>query len=708
MTHNLSDVILRLRLYFERTPMFIAIRHALTLMIPFILLGSFAILCANLPFPNYKAFMLEYFGPHWDTFFVRTYNATFGIMSIVTTINISYLYVSDITKHSKSSADPLIGSILSLSCFIALIGIDGSDFNVSQFGATGLFSAIIITIIALKLYTKASTIKRLSLSLYTEGANPLFSNALKSIFPACVTLLPFLLLGSIIDSLGYDNISQQLSNFQLILFTNAGDTLIAAVLFTLSIQFFWFFGIHGNNMLEYVSQNLYAPAVLNNQAAIMAGEQANQILTKPFFDTFVTIGGSGATLSLLIAIFIWSKSKNVRRHGKMSLIPSLFNINELVLFGLPIVIEPIFLIPFLLVPLILTVTSYLAISIGLVPFTQQEVTWTTPIFLSGFLVTGSIKGSILQLLNLVIGIYIYKPFLKSNEDLAVKRDLNNYSRLLALYKENELSGHSQWLSKRSVETGNIARVIITELEIALKNNELMMHYQPQFNTSNEVIGLESLLRWEHNRYGYIYPPLILSLAEEGELNDALGAWIIDRVIQDTKRLEILGYTTLTNSINLSAVQLESPNVVHYILDQIAKYQLNTKQISIEITEHVALSSNPLIHEALLFLNDSDIKLSMDDFGMGHSSLMYLKSHKFDTIKLDGSLVKDIVNNKISQEIVSSIYYLSQSLNIAILAEFVETSEQRDILAKLGCYQYQGYLFSQALSFDALIEFLEKH
>ncbi|MGM0549422.1 MAG: PTS transporter subunit EIIC, partial [Bacillota bacterium] len=139
------------------------------------------------------------------------------------------------------------------------------------------------------------------------------------------------------------------------------------------------------------------------------------IFTKPFFDSFVYLGGSGTTLSLLIAIYLFSDSKRKRDLMKLSSTQALFNINEPVLYGLPIVMSPIYLIPFILTPLILTLSSYFAILSGLVPKTIALVPWGTPPIISGFLITGSFAGSFLQIFNILIGILIYFPFLSLAE-----------------------------------------------------------------------------------------------------------------------------------------------------------------------------------------------------------------------------------------------------------------------------------------------------
>ncbi|GAB6109803.1 hypothetical protein JCM19376_37590 [Fusibacter bizertensis] len=488
---------------------------------------------------------------------------------------------------------------------------------------------------------------------------------------------------------------------------------MGGILFVFSIHFFWFFGLHGNNMLESVSQEVYVRAEKLNELLVLGGSEPSRIMTKPFFDTFVLLGGAGATLSLIVALFIFSKHHNMKNHAKMALLPSIFNINELLTFGIPIIFEPIFLVPFIFLPVLLTVTSYCAIYFHLVPMTTVSVEWTTPIFLSGYLTTGSIAGSLLQLFNLSIGVVIYMPFLRFKEKTTYEKNLKNYQKLLEEFKIwEQRSEHSQMLH-RNDDIGDTAKALVSDLHHDLNEGALEIYYQPQVGINGEIIGIEALLRWQHLVYGFIYPPLIISLAEESNMMDLLGAWIINQTFKDLDSL--LNDSVFLNesaflipiSINLSVTQLQSPELVPSIQKIKANYSFDNALIALEITENSALSGNKNIKSNLYALTQLGYTLHMDDFGMGHSSLLYLKDHTFDTLKLDGSLVRDILTNTVSQEIVSSIMQLSKSLDFKVIAEYVETIEQRDKLHELGCEQYQGYLYCKPITLDALKQYIKK-
>ena len=195
--------------------------------------------------------------------------------------------------------------------------------------------------------------------------------------------------------------------------------------------------------------------------------------------------------------------------------PSLvFNISEIVLFGVPVILNPILLIPFMLVPMVNYLVTYAAMFFGLVPHVIREVDWTTPVILSGYQATGSWAGAVLQILCLAIGVCIYKPFIRMYEEqreLRLKRDVK---RLVEEMQREEQNNSISPYTKREDEIGHMARILADELVEAIRRKELFLVYQPQVNRDGRCIGAEALIRWEHPEFGFIYPPLIIQLAKE--------------------------------------------------------------------------------------------------------------------------------------------------------------------------------------------------
>jgi PTS system cellobiose-specific IIC component len=187
--------------------------------------------------------------------------------------------------------------------------------------------------------------------------------------------------------------------------------------------FLWFFGLHGANMIDPFLQTINAPAIEANALAVSAGKVAPYIVNKPFIDSFVNLGGTGATFGLIIAIYlVGRKNKAYNVVNNLSAAPGLFNINEPLLFGLPIVLNPIMFIPFIITPMVLITTAFWATKLGFVPAATFMPPWVTPPVIGGFLATQSWTGGLLAAINLVISTLIYIPFVRIGVLQELKRE----------------------------------------------------------------------------------------------------------------------------------------------------------------------------------------------------------------------------------------------------------------------------------------------
>lgn len=682
-----------------------AIRNGFTYMMPLVLLGSFALVMISLPIHSYQQFMSNSFGPNWKNIFEYIRDGTYNSFSLMAVISISYSYAQEINDY-RDYVSPIIAAMISLASFMALYGITKPEFFIANFGVIGIFSALIVAILSSVIFRKLSTIKRFKIRLAADGANPGFNLALSLFLPGAITVGAFACINKIFSYFFHITdfqvfISENLS----MLFMNIQSDFFKGFLFVFFSHILWLFGIHGNNMLEPAAQGIFAPVLENNLDLMNMSAQPRGIFSKTFFDTFVLMGGCGAMLCLVLAILLVGKNRSQKQLSKFSFIPVLFNINELMVFGVPIVFNPIFAIPFLGVPLLMTVFSLFVIKVGIVPPAMHFVEWTTPIFLSGYISTGSIRGSLLQLFNLCVGTLCYIPFLKQWEKAYQSQKDANLKKVTDAFKASEERGVMSSLLSRYDDIGSIARSLVADFEDDLHNNKLNLYYQPIVDCAGNVICMEALLRWEHSGYGFIYPPMVIGLAEEANLMTKLGDWIINRACCDLNILKKKGFYNIYLCVNISTSQLEDKGFIDVLKRASSFYQLEPGELEIEVTERLALEINRKIKGVLDAVNDLGIKLSMDDFGMGHSSLMYLKEYNFETVKLDGSLVREILYNKNCQKIVSSIVALGQILNYTVLAEYVETKEQMDLLRELGCQLFQGYLFSKAIPLDEAMQYI---
>ena len=398
----------------------------------------------------------------------------------------------------------------------------------------------------------------------------------------------------------------------------------------------------------------------------------------------------------------------MKRLFRFSIVPGIFNINEIVLFGLPVVFNPIMLVPFILVPLTLLSVSSLAMVTGLVPYCSQRVLWTTPILFSGWLSTGSIAGTVLQVVNLVIGTLIYLPFVRKSEAYYANMLKQNADRLKDTIIEREQSGTTVSLHSQAYRSLNeVIKMLTEDLHFCLNNRKISLYYQPQFNSDGTLYGMEALLRWKHSSLGFLYPPMVIDLAREEGILQKMGYQIIETASCTLERLSKEVKYPVHLAVNISPVQLEDPKFSDKVDAILKKHDFHGCIMCFEITEQIALSTTPMIQQTIVKLRKMGIQFHMDDFGMGHSSVIYLQKNEFSGIKLDGSLVKDILTNSKVKEIIAGIQHISQSLHHDLIAEYVETEEQKEELHKLGCDIYQGYLYSPAIPLNELEPFLNE-
>lgn len=671
-----------------------SIRHGLTLMIPVMIIGAFAIFINHLPVESYQQYMISIFGKEWLSFGINIHRGTFSIMALGMLLTISYSIAKNSLIARKHSINPMIVSIVSLASFFAIIHVDNGLIMINRLGALGVFVAIAVACISSLLFIYLSSINFLKIRIYSTAANQNLTHALSSLIPAFAVIAFFAIVHILMNNIGIADFHDFMFVRLNELFSGESPTLITAIIFVTLIHIFWFFGIHGNNVLEPITQNLFVPALKINQDLIAQGLPPAEIFTKQFFDIFVFIGGCGATLSLIIALLISRAKNNTKQIALISTIPGIINVNEIIIFGIPVILNFYLLIPFVLLPILLTVITFCAMTLGLVTPAIAPVEWTTPLIIGGYKATGTIAGPLLQIFNLVVGVLFYLPFLKLQEKHLAR---SNQSVLQNLLQE---VNHLQDLKKtilinRSDDVGDLSRVLAGDLNRSLNSGDIHLVYQPQVNSSNVMTGMEALLRWNHPAYGSIAPPITIALAEETPLIHTLGIWIIKTACIQLRDWDSRGMQDTTLSINLSPLQLDNESLPQQIKKILKELKIPPSRLEIEITEQTALGGLKRLQK-LHELQETGIRLAMDDFGMGHSSLMYLKELNLNTIKLDGALIKEVLTSSRCQEIVSSIVRLGSSFNFDIIAEYVDTPQQKDKLMALGCMNYQGYLFSPPL------------
>ena len=294
-----------------------------------------------------------------------------------------------------------------------------------------------------------------------------------------------------------------------------------------------------------------------------------------------------------------------------------------------------------------------------------------------------------------IGIAIYPDYPISMEKLMIYADN-------AMYQAK-----SQGKNRYVIHTSELLEDMMDEygLEIdlrrALENNEFVLHYQPQIhNHTEQLIGFEALIRWQHPRLGLLPPGKFIKLAEENGLITQIGEWVINEACSQNKKWQDAGMEPIKVSVNLSTQQFLTRNLVTFMKEVLERTALDPQYVVVEITEYMAMEYDYSIR-VLKQLKSLGIGISIDDFGTGYSSLNYLKNFPIDYIKIDKSFISELMNDPNDAIIVNAIITLAHNLQKEVIAEGVETKEQLDFLKNHQCDITQGYFFSKPLSVEEI-------
>lgn len=687
---------------FQNTIYARAVRHGLTLAIPFLIMGSFALLLTNFPLGVYQDFIRTWMNGAASAILETLYQISLGSLALVLTVTISISY-----GHLTETDQLFLYPIVAACSYLAFCGgiENQSDYI---FNAEWVFTAMVITLLSCVLFHKILKLGHRFERLHTTGADYLFNISIQCLIPVILVSLFFAVTGYVLR-VAWD--SSNITNFGSYLFLKLFDkisgNLFGILLYVVMTHLLWFMGIHGTNTLEAVSRHLFEQNVEINQSLVLAGHIPTEIFSKTFLDTFVFIGGCGTALSFVLALYIASKQSHNRKMSFVALPSALFNISEIAVFGFPIIFNLTMLIPFILTPVILTLISASAIKTGLVPAVTQSVEWTIPVLLSGYQATGSVSGSLLQLFNLLVGVFIYMPFVRRSE----KQETGKFKQAVRQMEQDMAAGERDgvipaYLSHK-YPYYYYAKTLSMDLTNAMKRGQLQLFYQPQISSQGELHGMEALLRWNHPVTGYIAPPVLIRLAHESGILNELGYSLLDRACLDAQVIQNSVSNNICLSINISPKQLQDPGFFDKTLEIVRQYPLERIHIVLEITERAAMELSAELKKKMEYMKEQGLEFSLDDFGMGHNSLVQLQEGCFNEVKIDGNLVSQLPNNKSTREIISGIVQMSQNLNCRTIAEFVETEEQRDMLLSLGCVIYQGYYYSKALPPEEFLEYISR-
>lgn len=693
-TENLfNDRVLKLFLKIENSHLLSIVRRGLTMLVPIIVVGAVAHAILYFPNETFTYWITERYV--WIAMLLEMiYRATFGMFSMLLVVALAVSYS---VEQGETIDKMFFYAITAMASFGTQLIVADSNAIWDILGNQGCFVAMVVGLLSSVMFSRLERIECISLRKYTIGMDAVLANAIQSIFPGTITIGTFALFEYVLLKIsGGKDIYTLWATYSEQMFASIGNGFLSALLYTVLVHVLWILGFHGSHMMENVAVNFFQTV----------GE--NIIFSKSMFDTYVMMGGCGTTICALIAIFLFTKKKRMRNIGKLAFPTVIFNANEILNFGIPIMLNPVFAIPFICVPIVALVLSYGAVALGIVPPVCNEITWTMPVLVSGYTASGSIAGVILQIVIITLGVMIYAPFLKIYEKIYDLRMHEKIKKLVDELQECEKKGENPNFLHRMDDTGMVTRMLLQELKIAIRQKELFLLYQPQMDGEGKCIGAEALLRWNHPEYGFIYPPLIIYLAKEGNILPELERMLFDTAIGAIKQVSESCGEEFKISVNITAHSLDW-EIEEYIEQKLKQYDVAAKYLWIEITEQDMLINSDMVIQKISRLKQAGHKLLIDDFGMGHTSLIYLESEYFDVVKLDGSLVRDILKKTTNQKIVASVIELAKKLDVKVVAEYVETQEEYNLLNNMGCDWYQGYLFSKPIPLNEFIEgrFFEK-
>ncbi|MGF1889724.1 PTS sugar transporter subunit IIC [Photobacterium profundum] len=395
-----------------------AMRDGFIVAMPFIIVGSFALVFA---FPPLAEDTQNAFGRTWLDFasanfdnLMMPFQMTMGIMAIFVSLGIGYSLARAYKMDGITSA-----SLSLMSFLVASAPATNDTLSMGYLSGTGIFTAVISAFFSVELIR---ILKKYNVTIrLPEQVPPAIARSFELLIPVLVVFLTLFPLSLFVQA-QYDMLIPDLVLEMFKPLVSASNSLPAIIGALLLCQLLWFAGIHGAAIVVGLLSPIFLTNIGANQAAYLAGEAIPNVFTQPFWDFYIFIGGSGATLALVI-LMMFSRSVHLRSLGRMSFVPGVFQINEPVIFGSPLVLNPTMFIPFIFAPVLNATIAYAAVHIGIVGAGVSQTAWTAPALLGASWGSGwTLSPILLVLALLVMDIFIYLPFFKIFEKQLLKEE----------------------------------------------------------------------------------------------------------------------------------------------------------------------------------------------------------------------------------------------------------------------------------------------
>lgn len=390
-----------------------SLRDGFLIVTPLILITSLFLLFGNFPIPGWTSFWIKIFGSQWTNWFNAATGSVFNFTGLLSCLGISYAY------SKNRGLIPIHAGMVSLVSFLILTPMTVKINATTSIGAVrtlylgpnGIFLGMFTALISVELFKFAQS-RNWTIKM-PHGVPEMVNQSFESLLPSGFVILCFFIIRVIfsLTSLGTAyNFFYSLLQLPL---KNVGNSIFSVLLYIFLASILWCLGINGPSVVNSVWSPIFFVLTQDNLKAFQSGHPLPHIYTEQFIEDFATYGGGGSILSLIIVMLIVGKSKRIKGLSRLTIVPSLFGIGEPFIYGLPVVLNPIIMIPFVITPIVNVLISSFSFSFHLVPYTNGVMLpWTTPPLISGWLTTGSWRGSFLQLFEIILGMIIYYPFVK--------------------------------------------------------------------------------------------------------------------------------------------------------------------------------------------------------------------------------------------------------------------------------------------------------
>lgn len=421
MNNFINEKLLPPILKFVNTKAITALRNGMLYTMPFTIIGSIFLLLANFPIPAVADWVAS---SGLDVYFNEAFGASFGIMSIFAVMGMANSYVKE------EGFEGLPAGMIALVIFLLTQHSSATNADTNAVvtnvidktwtGGQGMISAILVGLFVGWSYSWF--LKRDIRIKLPEQVPANVANSFTALIPAAVITTVALVVYVIFDKVFNTTVVEAIYKLIQTPMQGVTDTFGGAMMLGFLVPFLWFFGVHGSTLVGGIMGPILTANSLENTAILNSGKDltianGGHIVTQQFLDQFMTVTGAGMTIGIVMFMVMFARSAQFKQLGRLALLPAVFNINEPILFATPIVMNPIMALPFILTPMVSGVITYFALYTGLVPlFTAVVVPWTTPPIISGFLI-GGVRTAILQAVVLVVGFFIYLPFVRKVDSL---------------------------------------------------------------------------------------------------------------------------------------------------------------------------------------------------------------------------------------------------------------------------------------------------